>query len=261
MGEKTGYPQGTFSWVDLGTTDTDAAKDFYGGLFGWQFDDMPVGDGSTYTMCSVNGKQVAALARQSDQERGQGIPPHWNNYITVDDVDAIAPRVSALNGNLLMPPFDVLEAGRMALGSDPTGGVFALWEPRNHIGAALVNVPGAFTWNELGTTDVEAAKQFYSDLLGWTYEELEGSDLPYEVIINNGRSNGGIRPLGPEEQGLPSYWSPYFGTASTEQTGKRAIELGGKVVVETIDVPNGRFAAIADPQGAFFAVFEGEFDD
>ena len=80
MGEKTGYPQGTFSWVDLGTTDTDAAKDFYGVLFGWQFDDMPVGDGSTYTMCSVNGKQVAALARQSDQERGQGIPPHWNNY-------------------------------------------------------------------------------------------------------------------------------------------------------------------------------------
>ena len=152
-------------------------------------------------------------------------------------------------------------SGGMALGTDPTGGVFALWEPRNHIGASLVNVPGATTWNELGTTDVEAAKQFYADLLGWTYEDLEGSDFQYSVIRNGGRENGGVRPLGPAEQGVPSYWVPYFGTDSADQTSSKAAELGGNVLIGTTEVPNGRFAALADPQGAVFTIFEGEFDD
>jgi predicted enzyme related to lactoylglutathione lyase len=160
-----------------------------------------------------------------------------------------------------MPPFDVLEAGRMALGTDPTGAVFALWEPRDHIGAGLVNVPGSLTWNELGTTDVEAAKQFYTGLLGWTYQDMEGGPFPYTVIRNSDHENGGMRPLGPAEQGAPPYWVPYFGSESCAQTSTKATELGGKVLLSTTEVPNGKFAAIADPQGAVFTIFEGDFDD
>jgi uncharacterized protein len=261
MGERNSYEPGTFSWADLGTTDPDAAKAFYAGLFGWEFEELPVGDDGSYTMCRLGRSDVCAIARQSDQEREQRVPAHWNNYITVSDVDARAPRIGELNGTLILPPFDVLEAGRMALGADPTGGVFAMWEPRNHIGAGLVNVPGTLTWNELATGDIDAAEQFYGDLFGWTYEEVEDSPIPYAVIKNGGRSNGGIRAQADNEKSMPSFWAPYFGVASCDESAARASELGGQVAVPTMRVPSGAFAGIADPQGAFFSLFEGEFDD
>ena len=261
MGERTGYEPGTFSWVDLATSDPDAAKALYAGLFGWAFEDVPVGDQGTYTMCRLDGKNVCAIARQREQERGQGVPPHRNTYVTVGDVDASAPRIAELNGNLIMPPFDVLEVGRMALGSDPTGGVFALWKPRDQIGAELVDLPGALTWNELATADMDAARQFYADLFGWTYQDVEGSPTPYAIIKNGDRSNGGIRPQGEAEKGMPSHWAPYFAVASCDETTAKATELGGRVVVPMARVPAGAFAGLSDPQGAFFAIFEGEFDD
>src|SRR5205823_1781786 len=233
-------------------------KAFYAGLFGWDFEDVPVGEAGTYTMCRLDRKDVCAIAGQNQQERDQGVPPHWNNYVTVDDVDACAPRIAELNGNLIMPPFDVLQAGRMALGSDPTGAVLALWEPRDHIGAALVNVPGALTWTELATADIGAARQFYADLFGWTYEDVEGSPIPYAIIRNGDRSNGGIRAQGDAEEGMPSYWAPYFAVASCDESSAKAVELGGRVVVPTTRVPAGAFAGVSDPQGAYFAIFEGE---
>jgi predicted enzyme related to lactoylglutathione lyase len=260
VGERTRYEPGTFSWVDLGTTDPDGAKAFYTGLFGWEFVDMPVGEGMTYTICRLGGKDVCALSGQSEQEREQGVPPHWNNYITVDDVDDRAPRIDQLNGNLIMPPFDVMDAGRMALGSDPTGAVFAMWEPRNHIGAGLVNEPGALAWNELATGDLPAAEQFYGALFGWTFDEIEDSPIPYAVIKNGNSSNGGVRAQSDDEKGIPANWVPYFGTVSCEESAARATALGGRVVIPTMRVPAGAFAGIADPQGAFFSIFEGEFD-
>ena len=262
MGERTRYESGTFSWADLSTTDQDAAKKFYAGLFGWEYDDRPIGGGAVYTMCLLGGREVAAITGQSDQEREQRVPPHWNSYITVHDADERAPRVTGLNGNLISPPFDVLEAGRMALVADPTGAVFAMWDPRESIGAALVNAPGALSWNELGTTDVETAKQFYADLFGWTYQELDtGGPLAYWVIMNGGRSNGGIRALAPPEQGLPPFWFPYFGAESCDDRGAQAATLGGKVLMPTTPLPQGAFNVIADPQGAVFALYEGHFDD
>jgi predicted enzyme related to lactoylglutathione lyase len=262
VGERTSYGTGTFSWVDLSTGDAEGAKAFYAGLFGWSYEALPVGDDAVYTICRLDGKDVAALSTQSDQERSQGIPPHWNSYVTVEEVDAVAARVAKLNGSLMMPPFDVMEAGRMALAADPTGAVFAIWQPQNHTGAALVNVPGALTWNELATSDVEAAKQFYGGLFGWTYEELDAGDMGVYVVIRNGdRSNGGIRPQGPQEQGIAPSWVPYFGTEKCDESAAKATELGGRVLMPATQVGAGTFAAIADPQGAVLAVFEGDFDD
>jgi uncharacterized protein len=262
MSERTSYETGTFSWVDLATTDQEGAKSFYAGLFGWEYDDQPIGDGATYTMCRLDAKDVAAITTQSDQERGQGVPPHWNSYITVHDLEVRAPRVAELNGNVIMPPFDVLEAGRMALAADPTGAVFAMWEPRAHIGAGLVNANGALSWNELATTDVETAKQFYADLFGWSYDEIDMDGAGTYAIIRTGdRSNGGIRALTPQEQGGPAFWLAYFGTASCDESAAQAEKLGGRVLVPTMRVPAGGFTVIADAQGATFALFEGDFDD
>jgi uncharacterized protein len=261
MGERTSYESGTFSWVDLATTDQDGAKAFYAGLFGWEYDDQPIGDGATYTLCRLDGRDVAAITTQSDQERGQGVPPHWNSYITVHDLDARAPRVAELNGNLIIPPFDVLDAGRMALAADPTGAVFAMWKPKNHIGATFVNVPGALTWNELGTKDVETAKQFYADLFGWSYEDLDTNGAgTYSTIRTGDRSNGGIRPQTPQEERIPPNWLVYFAAVSVEESAATANELGGNVLVPTMRVPAGAFTVVADPQGAVFALFEGGFD-
>jgi uncharacterized protein len=261
MGERTSHAPGTFSWVDLSTSDPADAKRFYGGLFGWTFDDLPVGDGIVYTMCRFDGKSVCAISAQQEQERSQGIPPHWNNYVTVEDADASTARAKELGGNPLVEPFDVLDDGRMSVIADPAGAVLSVWQPRNSIGAGLVNVPGALTWNELATSDVDRAKEFYGALFGWRFEDMEGGAMTYTLVHNGERSNGGIRPQSEMEAGIPPNWTPYFAAERVDDSVTKAGELGGKVLVEPMTVPAGRFAAIADPQGAVFAVFEGDFDD
>jgi predicted enzyme related to lactoylglutathione lyase len=178
MGERTEYPAGTFSWVECATSDLDGATGFYESLFGWQHADSPIDDTSVYRMFQLRGKAVAAAFAQREEERSHGIPPHWNNYVTVASVDDTAGQVSGLGGNLLMDPFDVFDSGRMVAFSDPTGAILSLWEPRESIGAERVNDPGSFTWNELSTTDVDKAKEFYGELLGWTYETTAETRIP-----------------------------------------------------------------------------------
>src|SRR5688500_17563499 len=151
MGERTSHPHGTFSWVDLATTDTEGAKVFYGELFGWEGDDMPAGEGMTYTMFRLGERYVSAVSDQREEEGAAGVPPHWSPYATVAAVAAVAARAPELGGTLLAPPFDVLDAGRMAVLAAPAGAVLSLWEPRNHIGAGLVNDPGSLTMNSLAT--------------------------------------------------------------------------------------------------------------
>ncbi len=139
MGERTVYPSGTFSWADLGTTDFAGAKTFYKELFGWELEDMPAGEGFVYSMARLDGKYVAAIYEQMEEQRAQGVPPNWLSYITVDDLEARTAEAERLGAGVLSPPFDVLDSGRMSLVSDPTGAVFSMWQPGNHIGAQLVN--------------------------------------------------------------------------------------------------------------------------
>jgi uncharacterized protein len=264
MGERTSYAPGCFSWVDLSTTDPDGAKGFFGPLFGWEFDDQPIPDGGTYTMCRVDGKNVCALSAQQDQERSMGIPPHWNNYVTVADVDEAAGKARDVGGNVIVEPFDVLDAGRMAVIADPAGAVFEIWEPRANIGAELVNEPGTLTWNELSTSDVDQAKKFYGDLFGWTFEDVGNDEFPYATIRLDGRMNGGVRPLGEQERqmGVPPNWLPYFVSQDSEQSAERIGELGGNVMVGPMSILQGSKIVVAtDPQGAVFALFEGATED
>ena len=162
MGERTQHTPGTFSWTDLNTTDQESAKAFYSALFGWEIEDMPAGEDVVYSMAAIDGKWVGAISPQPQQQRDAGVPPSWNSYITVADADATAARAAELGGSVHAPPFDVMEAGRMAVIQDPQGAWFLIWQPNQHLGAQLVNAPGALCWNELGSPDLDGSAAFYS---------------------------------------------------------------------------------------------------
>ena len=254
MGERTSYTPGTFSWVDLQTDDPEGAKAFYSTLFGWQYDDVLVGDGIVYSMAQLDGHSVAALGPLP----GEGVPPHWNCYVTVDDADASAARASELGATLLAEPFDVFDAGRMAAFQDHQGAVLSVWQPKESIGAGLVNEPGALSWNDLLSPDVEASAAFYRDMFGWEITEVEWSGGQYWSIVNQGRLNGGMMPLPP---GAHPAWNLYFGSEDADATVARVGELGGGTVMGPIDVPNGsRFVVLRDPRNAVFSVAAGPMD-
>jgi predicted enzyme related to lactoylglutathione lyase len=255
MGERTSYKPGTFSWAELATSDAGAAKSFYTGLFGWEYDDNPIGDGQVYSMARRDGLEVAALF-SSEQ------PPHWNCYVTVESADDATARAGENGATLISEPFDVMEAGRMAVIADPAGAALCLWEPRAHIGARLVNAPGAMTWNDLVTPDPDGAARFYGELFGWTVEEIPGAG-GYRVIKNGERSNGGIMPLDPERMGAdtPPNWMPYFGHEDVDRVVEEVGGLGGRVFNGPVRVPQGSFAVLGDPQGAVFAALSGAYDD
>jgi predicted enzyme related to lactoylglutathione lyase len=258
VGPRTSYSPGTFSWVDLSTTDPVAAVAFYGNLFGWEADDMDAGGGATYTTCRIDGDAVCGLFEMSADMRAAGAAPCWMSYVTVEDADATAARALDLGGITISDAFDVLDAGRMAVLADPPGAVFAVWQARARIGAERVNDVGCLTMNELTTPDIDAARSFYERLFGWTTEPIDtGPDGPtMRSVFNRGSLNGTLTAgnFG------PPHWRPYFTVESTESALERLGALGGTTLVGPIPVPSGSFAIVADPQGAEFALFEGETD-
>ena len=251
MGERTSHAPGTFSWADLSTTDTEGAKAFYTGLFGWDTEDNPMPEGGVYTMLVKGGKAVGALS--GVQQEGQ--PPAWNSYVTVESADDSAAAADEHGGTVVMDAFDVMDVGRMAVVQDPTGAFYCIWEPGTSIGAERVNEPGALTLNQLNTSDPARAREFYSGVFGWRFEQVPGGDRPYWGIYNGERLNGGMM----EEQ--PPAWLVYFGSDSVDDDAGRIAELGGRVLVPPMPVPGGRILVAQDPQGAVFALVDGRFDD
>jgi uncharacterized protein len=258
MGERTEYTPGSFCWTDLSTTDQEGAKTFYSGLFGWEADDLPVGDGAVYSMQKMDGKDVAAIAEQPQQQREAGVPPLWNSYVSVESADDAARRAGELGATVHAPPFDVLEVGRMAVIQDPQGAFFMVWQPRQHFGASLVNAPGALSWNELQTPDMNAAASFYSDLFGWEPRPFEGVE-DYLVLMNHGRANGGIRPLDPP--GMPPNWLVYFATSDLDDSLAKVESLGGTKLAGPIDINIAKVGVVQDPQGAVFALYDGQLEE
>jgi predicted enzyme related to lactoylglutathione lyase len=256
MGKRERYEPGTFSWVDLSTSAAQGAKSFYGELFGWEFEDSEIPGGGLYTMCHVEGDAVAAIVQQDQQ------PGHWNNYVTVTSADETAAKAKQLGATMFEEPFDVMDAGRMAVFADPGGAMLCAWEARDHIGAGRVNDAGCMAWNELQTPDPETSSAFYSELFGWQAEPVEQDGATVYVTIKNqaGWMNGGIMPM--TEQGdAPSFWMTYFAVPSCDYAVARIRELGGRVLAGPMEPGMGRIAVVHDPQGAVFAVFEGATDE
>ncbi len=248
------YPDGVFNWVDLATTDQEGAKAFYASLFGWEAIDVPTGMGSMYTMFKLDGQNVAGAGPLQPDMQAQGIPSHWSSYVKHDDVDAVAAKISAAGGTLLFPPMDVMQEGRMVMALDPTGAAFGVWQPKNHIGAQLVNKPNTLVWNELQTRDTEAAKAFYDAVFGWTYE-FDASN--YGLCLRDGRGQAGMMAIDESWGDVPSNWAVYFMVEDVETAVAKVKELGGNMLVPaTAAGEMGKFSVVQDPQGGVFTVME-----
>lgn len=250
-------PPGSFGWVDLSTTDVDRAKDFYTGLFGWEIEDRPTTAGVSYGIARKGAKMVAGLGPQPPGMAEMGIPSTWSSYVMVDDADATCESASAAGAAVMMPAFDVMTEGRMAMIADPSGAVFGIWQPMDHRGAELFHEPGSLTWNELQTRDLSAAMAFYEELFGWRWEEIP--DSGGYMMANLGAAEGEDQPVGgamsmPEEvpPEVPSYWAVYFAVERCEDSAEVAERLGGSVFLPPMPMGPGVYAGIADPTGAMF---------
>ena len=244
MGEVERYPDGSFCWIDLGTTDVEGAKAFYGGLLGWEFEDLPAPEGS-YTMCRLRGRDVAGIHRHAEEE-GTG----WSSNVSVGDLDRATARARELGAEVLAEPFDVPGAGRTAVLRDPAGAVVSLWQAGGHAGAGLVNEVGAWNWNELVAPDLDRAKKFYGELFSWTADDVPGPIPRTSFSLGELLVGGGHAP-GPQEPPTPR-WTVSFMVADADQAAAEAERLGGRVLLPPMDIPIGRFAVVADPAGGEF---------
>ena len=254
MAEPKVQAPSTFCWCEVGVASVGKAKEFYGRLFGWTVEDQPAGEAGTYGMIRLEGRDLGGLYRLSPEMTSQGVPPHWLSYVRTPDVDAAVAKVPGLGGRLVLGPFDVMTAGRMAVVQDPTGGTFALWEPREHPGSAVMGEPGSPCWFELVTTDKNEAGAFYAALFGWQLESFLGA-MDYTLFKSGEMSVGGMMQRTEEMGEVPSHWLIYFAVEDCDGVVSRARELGGTAVAGPMEIPGvGRFALLADPDGAMFAV-------
>lgn len=257
MTEMTSHPHGTFCWAELGTTDISSAKRFYGELFDWGTNEVPMGEGQMYLMEQVAGRDAAAMYELSQEQLGRGIPPNWASYVAVDNVDAAAQKAQELGGALLMDPFDVMDVGRMAFVQDPSGAMLGLWQATGSIGAQVWGESGAVTWNELLTDDPEACGRFYTKLFGWTDEVRPQPSGDYYIFKQGDDQVAGMMEKTPDMGEAPSSWTVYFSVDNADSITRKCTEMGGAVFVPPMDIPGvGRFAWFQDPQGAVFAVLQ-----
>lgn len=256
MSERTSYAPGTPCWVDLGTPDVDAAARFYCELFGWEVPERPnSAELGGYRRAIKNGKDVAGMMPLMQE----GQPPAWSTYVSVEDADATAAAVTANGGTQIAEPMDVMDLGRMAVFTDPEGGFFGIWQPGTFSGAELVNEAGSVGWNELGTRDPAAAKQFYGAVFGWAYDE-EPSDRvgTYTIAKLGDEMVAGMINMNALEMPaeVPANWLVYFIVEDADATVEKVRSGGGSVMNGPFDIPPGRFAVVADPFGAAFAVMQ-----
>jgi hypothetical protein len=246
----TSYAPGTPSWVDLASPDLAASAAFYSTLFGWDAVDQGEEAGH-YHMFEIDGVPVAGAG----PIMMDGQPPAWTTYVSVEDADESVAKVKAAGGMVFVEPMDVLDVGRMAVFADPTGAAAAVWQPGRHIGAGLVNEAGALAWNELNTRDTAAASQFYGAVFGWESVPIAMGPMTYNELQLGGRTIAGMLDIPGDVPGeVPAHWLAYFGTADTDSTVAAATSSGATLAVGPVDIPAGRFAVLADPTGAMFAV-------
>jgi predicted enzyme related to lactoylglutathione lyase len=241
------YEPGMFCWIELGTNDAAAAKSFYASVFGWTINDMPIPDGSVYTMLQVDGHDLGALYEKKDAR------PAWSSYVNVASVDESTQRAQENGAKIITPAFDVMDVGRMSIINDPAGASLCLWQPGKHIGATIRGDFNTLCWNELTTPDIETAREFYKTLFGWNLKVS-----PEYTEINVGSTGvGGIMQITLEMQGMPTAWTPYFCVADADAAVEKIKSAGGNVFMGPHEIPNvGRFAVCADPQGAMFNIIK-----
>jgi predicted enzyme related to lactoylglutathione lyase len=256
MGAIETHPAGTFCWIELGTTDQSAAKRFYGSLFGWTANDLPMGPNEVYTMFGLEGRNTGACYTLKPDMQAQGIPPHWLLYVSVANADETAAKIAPAGGKVMAVPVDVAEFGRMAVFQDPAGATIAIWQPRTHYGTGIEVVPGTLCWADLVTSDLVAAAKFYKAVFGWQTDP--GKDNTGYMHIKNGDKHiGGIQPAEHRNPEAPPHWLPYFLVEDCDALTAKAKATGANIYVPPMSLEGvGRWSVVADPQGAVFALFQ-----
>ena len=249
MPERSSYAPGTPSWTDLSTTDPDAARDFYGALFGWDYEVDPNEETGHYATARLAGKRVAGVNGMAITEQ----PPAWATYFATDDVQKLAELVTENGGANVLGPMQIGPAGSMLIWQDPTGAFAGAWQAGEHTGAQLVNEPGTLTWNELNTRDLDASAAFYSAILPVTPHDMSEGDFQYRTLQVDGRDIAGMWKISADVPAeMPPHWAVYFAVADVDATVARAGDLGATVVMPAKESPYGRFVGLRDPQGASF---------
>jgi uncharacterized protein len=252
---------GEFNWVDLSASDLEGQTRFYEGMFGWTHADMPYDGGMMYRMFKSDGHDVAGITQLPPDQAQMGRPTAWNSYIAADDIDAIVKKATDLGAEIVMPPADVPDSGRLAGIKDPTGAYVFFWKPLRADETMEYGPEGTLGWSELDTRDPQKAIDFYTKLLGWKIESTPfgaNQEMQYWQVNVDGQAEGGIMPM-PEmvPAEVPSYWLPYFTVTDAMASSKKAAELGGRVLMEPIEVTGQLwFAVLADPKGAAFAIMQ-----
>ena len=253
MPERSSYAPGVPSWIDLATTDPAAARDFYGQLFGWEFDISPDEQLGHYTTVTKNGKSVAGMVGTPMTEQ----PPAWATYFATDDVQKLSERITDNGGAIVMGPDPIGQLGSMLVWQDPTGAFVGAWQAGLHPGAQLVNEPGALAWNELNTRDLDAAAAWYPAIMPVTAHDVSEGEFHYQTLQVDGRDVAGMWQMSHDVPAqVHPHWAVYFSVAETDAAVDKATALGASVMMPAKDSPYGRFAGLTDPQGAMFYVVQ-----
>jgi predicted enzyme related to lactoylglutathione lyase len=247
--EKSSYQSGTPCWVDFEADDIAKATSFYSELFGWESGGTHP-DAGDHRFFVRRGKSVAGIS----PKQGDG-PSRWTTYFSVADADATTARVLVAGGQVVLEPTDVMDEGRTAAYIDSTGASFSVWQPRANRGAGIADEPGAMCWHELGTRNSITATDFYREVFDWVaaVEDMGGQE--YTVWKLGDRDVAGMVQMDerwPAE--APSHWLPYFAVADCDAAMAKVSGSGGSTLAGPHDVPPGRFAVLADPEGAPFAI-------
>jgi uncharacterized protein len=257
MSERTSYAPGTPCWVELsGTPDVEASESFYRELLGWEMPELPSSaELGGYRRAKLGGRDVAGVSPRMQP----GQPTVWSTYVSVEDAEATLARATESGGEAITQPMDVVGLGTMAVFTDPTGAVCGIWQPGTFAGAELVNEYGCFGWNELGTRDTAAAKEFYGAVFGWGHQDEESERAGTYTVWKGGDAMVGgmldLAAVGVPEQ-VPPHWLVYFTVEDTDAAVEKVKAGGGEVRMGPIDVPIGRFAVLTDQFGAVFAVMQ-----
>jgi uncharacterized protein len=250
------FAPGEFCWIELATSNQNAAKSFYTALFGWTVRDVPVGPEEVYSLLEHQGRVAAGAFTISASENAAGVPPHWHLYVAVASADEAAKKATELGGKVVEAPFDVMDRGRAALLQDPTGAFFSVWEAKKRIGMGVTGEPGAFCWADLITPDQARAKTFYEGLFGWKLKAGEGKESGYLHIVNGENYIGGVPPAHQNNPKDPPHWLIYFAVADVDAGFRRAKDMNARILLRPMDFEGvGRVAMLADAQGAVFALY------
>jgi len=249
------HAPGSFCWIELGTTDQDAAKNFYNSLFGWTAADSPMGPDAMYTTFSLNGRRVGG---GYNVKMMPGVPPHWMIYVATTSADETAAKVKNAGGKTMCDPMDVGESGRFVVFQDPTGAHVSAWQPKKHQGYEVEGENGSLCWADLMTPDPQKAADFYKKIFGWSLDP--GQDGSGYLHIKNGEHFiGGIPPKGALPPGVPPHWALYIQVENCDASTAKAKSLGAQIFMPPTTMEKvGRWSVIADLQGAAFALFQPE---